>query len=106
MHFITLNYDIDLFIYSYQGWNARLKIPTLSGNISFTIMEINYKYIHRINYIIYFLFHYLCDNKFRKLRQIKIASPVETINHIISNKVSVSRFGDGEIGLMSGNNTD
>ena len=69
-------------------------------------MGINNKYIHPINYIIYFLFHYLCDNKFRKLRQIKIASPIETINYIINNKVSVSRFGDGEIGLMSGNNSD
>ena len=64
------------------------------------------KTIHRINYCVYFIFHYFFDSKFYVLRRIIIKNNVETVNYIIRHKVSVSRFGDGELGLISNCNTD
>ncbi len=61
---------------------------------------------HRVNYTIFFLKQYLFDNRFKELRKIRILDNITTINHIVENKVSMSRFGDGEIKLLSGESTD
>ncbi|QIU95141.1 GT-D fold domain-containing glycosyltransferase [Bacteroides faecium] len=61
---------------------------------------------NRVNYILYFLFHYLFEKKFRQLRNIHIENNVNTLIYILENHVSVSRFGDGELKLLSGCDTD
>ncbi len=63
-------------------------------------------YVHRMNYVVYFMWHYLFLRRFRKLRKLKIANNVETVRYIIENRVSVSRFGDGEIAVIMGCDTD
>lgn len=65
----------------------------------------NQKYIYRLKYIIYYFIHIFTDKVFLNLSRLKIASDEETINEIISRKVSISRFGDGEFRLMQGYDT-
>jgi glycosyltransferase family protein len=53
--------------------------------------------------LIYFIYEKKDDIKYYiKRRQLKIASIEETIKRIISDKCSISRFGDGEFYLMDG----
>lgn len=65
----------------------------------------NQKYILRFKYFIYFFIHILSDKVLLNLSRLKIASDERTINEIISRKVSISRFGDGEFRLMQGHDT-
>ncbi|HUN20899.1 MAG TPA: SP_1767 family glycosyltransferase [Muribaculaceae bacterium] len=62
--------------------------------------------INKCNYTILFAFRYIFSRRFRMLRKIKIKDSLHTIRHIIENKASVSRFGDGELKLISGKDTD
>ena len=62
--------------------------------------------INKCNYTILFAFRYIFSRRFRMLRKIKIKDSLHTIRHIIDNKASVSRFGDGELKLISGKDTD
>lgn len=63
-------------------------------------------FIQKFNYIVYFGYHYLFDCKFRKLRRLHIKDNICTLEYILRNQVSVSRFGDGELKLISGKDTD
>lgn len=65
-----------------------------------------YKIHKRLNYILYFFFHYVTDKKYRNLRKVQILSPEETVKYIVGHRPSVSRFGDGEFGLIAGKDTD
>ena len=52
------------------------------------------------------LFHYWCFRTFslrRNFPKLKIKSIFQTIDDIIINKKSISRFGDGELRMMIGN---
>lgn len=46
----------------------------------------------------------LISNFYRTIfpKNFKILSSIETLNYIISNKVSISRFGDGEFSIING----
>lgn len=55
--------------------------------------------------LLYFLYKYrlYCEKKLRSLlSSLSIVESEETIDYIIKNKCSVSRFGDGEFALMAG----
>lgn len=69
-------------------------------------LKVERDYVCRLKFIIYFLFHYLFDKKFSLLKRVQIRGNVDTVNYIIKNHVSVSRFGDGEFKLISGCDTD
>lgn len=55
-------------------------------------MEFSYANIEGYKYIII--------DEIRNLKMFNILNPVETIQYIVDNKVSVVRFGDGELTLM------
>lgn len=61
--------------------------------------------IHRFNYICFAVCRLFFTGTFFSLRKIKIADSKKTINQIIKNRASMSRFGDGEFSLMSGFDT-
>lgn len=60
---------------------------------------------HRLRFVIWFLPRFLFKRDFIILRRINIYGPIETLRFISDNRVSVSRFGDGEFALLSGNDT-
>lgn len=61
--------------------------------------------INKLNFTLYFILRQLFDAKFKQFRKIKIASSEETLQQIIDNRLSIARFGDGELTLLAGNNT-
>lgn len=65
------------------------------------------KYIQRIKYILYFIYKCITEKRkvFNSLRKIHIINNEKTVKYIIENRVSVSRFGDGEFALIFGDNT-
>ena len=63
------------------------------------------KIYHRLNYSLYFLHRYYSVPDFKILRSLKIHTNEETLKYILENKVSVSRYGDGEFSLLSGHST-
>ena len=86
-------------------------IETTMGNykvVRFFIpfLKVKESFVYRLKFVIYFFFHYLFDKKFALLRKIRIKGNIDTVNYILKKHVSVSRFGDGEFKLLSGNDTD
>ena len=63
------------------------------------------KLYQKIHYVLYFFLHWLTSGGYFMLRKIKIENNIDTIRYIIDHKISVSRFGDGELALMTGHNT-
>lgn len=61
--------------------------------------------INKINFIVLNILSRLFKPEFRQLSKIKIYNSLETIDAIASQRLSMSRFGDGELALMSGNDT-
>ena len=55
--------------------------------------------------MIYFFIRFYLPKGYWLLRKVKIKNNVDTIKYIVKNKVSVSRFGDGELALMTGHDT-
>lgn len=45
-------------------------------------------------------YKYIIMDEIRNFKMLNILDPVETIQYIIDNKVSIVRFGDGELTLM------
>lgn len=64
------------------------------------------KKVHTINYILYISFCCCFSKKFIILRKLQIRNPEDTVQYIIDHRLSVSRFGDGEFGLMAGDDTN
>lgn len=59
----------------------------------------------RARFVIWFLPKFLFEEKFQKMRALNIENPYSTLRYILLHKSSVSRFGDGEFALLSGNDT-
>lgn len=62
--------------------------------------------LNKCNFIISHVASRMLSPTFRHLRRIKIASPEATVKTIVANRMSIARFGDGELTLMAGNDTD
>lgn len=58
------------------------------------------KYLHRLNYCLYFIYHFIKDGIYRDIKRLNILNREETVKYIIEHHVSISRFGDGEFKLM------
>lgn len=54
------------------------------------------------NLLFYYKIKMILSDMYFKFRKLKIHSSEDTIRYIIRNKVSVSRFGDGEFDVMAG----
>lgn len=61
--------------------------------------------VNKVNFLVYFAWKYNISPQFRLLKKLKIANSRETIQTIIDNRMSIARFGDGELSLMSGEDT-
>ncbi len=62
--------------------------------------------LNKCNFIISHIASRMLSPTFRHLRRIKIASPAATVKTIVAKRMSIARFGDGELTLMAGNDTD
>lgn len=62
-----------------------------------------------LNFIKYYTYQYLIGKikykSFTSKYPYKICNPIETVNYIIVNRVSVSRFGDGEFDIINNKDT-
>lgn len=61
---------------------------------------------NKINYTLYFLKEFIFSVKYRRLRMMHIADNEQTVRRLVSERCSISRFGDGEFSLLAGYNTD
>lgn len=62
--------------------------------------------LNKVNYTLYFIFKNFSSEDFRQLRKLRIADSQTTIKTIIEDNCSIARFGDGELRLLSGLDTD
>lgn len=63
-------------------------------------------WLNKLNYRLYFLWQRVTQRKFRTLRKLRICDDVTTVNKIVTERCSMSRFGDGELKLLTGKDTD
>ena len=62
--------------------------------------------LNKVNFTLFFLSKYYFGGLRSLINKIHINDSRKTLKYIIDNKVSVSRFGDGELGVVTGHDSD
>lgn len=58
-------------------------------------------FYHQFNFNVNFILKFLLSNNYLLLRRIHIMDSIDTVNYLLKNKVSISRFGDGEFDIIN-----